>query len=52
MYTFVGAAKLNDVNPQTWFVDLLDRIANLAQTRLHELLSWHCKAERQQTLAV
>ena len=31
--------------------DVLDRIADLPQTRLHELLSWNWKAERQQALA-
>ena len=29
----------------------LDRIADLPQTRLHELLPWHWKADRQQALA-
>ena len=51
MYTFVGTAKLNNVDPQAWLVDLLDCIANLPQTPLHELLSWHSKAQRQQALA-
>ena len=52
MYTHIGIAKLNDVDPQAWLADLLDRIANLPQTRLHELLPWHWKAEQQQALAV
>ena len=51
MYTLIGTAKLNDIDPQAWLADVLDRIADLPQTRLHELLPWHWKAERQQTLA-
>ena len=51
MYTLIGTAKLNDVDPQAWLADVLDRIAEMPQTRLHELLPWHWKAERQQDLA-
>ena len=38
MYTLIGTAKLNDVDPQAWLADVLDRIADLPQSRLHELL--------------
>ena len=51
MYTLIGTAKLNDVDPQAWLADALDRIAEQPQTRLHEILPWHWKAERQQALA-
>ena len=51
MHTLIGTAKLNDVNPQAWLADVLDRIADMPQNRLHELLPWHWKAERQQALA-
>ena len=51
MYTLIGTAKLNDVDPQAWLDDVLDRIADLPQTRLHELLPWNWKAKRQQALA-
>ena len=51
MYTLIGTAKLNDVDPQAWLADVLDRIADLPQTRLHELLPWHWKADRHQDLA-
>ena len=47
MYTLIGTAKLNGVDPQAWLADVLDRIADVPQTRLHELLPWHWKAERQ-----
>ena len=51
MYTLIGTAKLNDVDPQAWLADVLDRIADLPQTRLDKLLPWHWKAERQHALA-
>ena len=51
MYTLIGTAKLNDVDPQAWLADVLARIAEQPQTRLHELLPWHWKPERQQALA-
>ena len=51
MYTLIGTAKLNDVDPQAWLADVLERIADQPQTRLHELLPGHWKAERKQALA-
>ena len=51
MYTLIGTAKLNDVDPQAWLADVLDRMVDLPQTRLHDLLPWNWKAERQQALA-
>ena len=51
MYTLIGTAKLNDVDPHAWLADVLDRIADSPQTRLHELLPWSWKAERQRALA-
>ena len=51
MYTLIGTAKLNDVDPQAWLADVLDRIADMPQSRLPELLPWHWKAEREQDLA-
>ena len=51
MYTLIGTAKLNDVDPQAWLADVLDRIADMPQTRLHELLPWCWKDDRQQALA-
>ena len=35
--------KLNDVDPQAWLADLLARIAETSQNRLHELLPWEWK---------
>ena len=51
MYSLIGTAKLNDLDPQAWLADVLDRIADMPQTRLPELLPWHWKADRQQALA-
>lgn len=44
MYGLIGTAKLNDVDPQAWLADVLARIADTPQTRLHELLPWNWKA--------
>ena len=40
MYTMIGTAKLNDVDPQAWLADALRRIADTPQSRLDELLPW------------
>lgn len=44
MFSLFGTARLNDVDPLAWFTDVLDRIADIPQTRLHELLPWEWKA--------
>ena len=41
MYTLIGTAKLNDIDPQAWLADVLERIAQHPNGRLHELLPWH-----------
>ena len=41
MYTLIGAAKLNDVDPHAWLADVLDRIAGTPQNQLGELLPWN-----------
>ena len=47
MYTLIGTAKLNDVDPQAWLADVLSRIAGTPQSRLHELLPWNWRDDRQ-----
>ena len=47
MYGLIGTAKLNNVDPQAWLADVLARIADTPQTRLHELLPWNWKTDRQ-----
>ena len=41
MYTLIGTAKLNDVDPQAWLADVLGRIADTPRSRLDELLPWN-----------
>jgi hypothetical protein len=40
MLTLIETAKLNCVDPQAWFADVLRRIADHPASRLHELLPW------------
>ena len=51
MYTLIGTAKLNGVDPQAWLADVLHRITDIPRNRLHELLPWRCKAGQHQALA-
>ena len=46
MYTLIGTAKLNDVDPQAWLADVLGRIAGTPQSQFHELLPWNWKDDR------
>ncbi|MES0031188.1 transposase domain-containing protein [Mesorhizobium sp. M0040] len=41
MATLIMTAKLNDVDPQAWLADVLTRVADTPQNRLHELLPWN-----------
>ena len=41
MFSLIATAKLNDVDPQAWLADVLTRIADIPQQRLHELLPWN-----------
>lgn len=40
MYTLIGTAKLNGIDPQAWLADALERIASLPVSRLPDLLPW------------
>ena len=44
IYSLIGTAKLNDVDPQAWLADVLTRIAGTPQSRLGELLPWNWRA--------
>ncbi len=46
MYTLIGTAKLNDVDPRAWFADVLGRIADTPRSRLDELLPWNWVPEQ------
>ena len=48
MFSLIATCKLNAVDPLAWLADVLTRIADMPQTRLHELLSWHWKQLRGQ----
>lgn len=41
LYGLIATAKMNDVDPQAWLANVLARIADIPQTRLHELLPWN-----------
>ena len=41
MNTLIGTAKLNDIDPQAWLADVLERIASHPTQHLPELLPWH-----------
>ena len=51
MYSLIVTAKMNDIDPQAWLADALNRIADLPQQRLHELLPWNWKNARTQSQA-
>jgi len=41
IYTLIQTAKLNDIDPQAWLADVLERIAEHPLQRLTELLPWN-----------
>ena len=41
-YTLIETAKLNDLDPQAWLADVLDRIPDYKIIRINELLPWNC----------
>lgn len=45
MYSLIGTAKLNDIDPQAWLADVIARISDMPVSRLHELLPWEWNAE-------
>jgi transposase len=48
IYSLIVTARLNDVDPRAWLADVLARIADHPMARLHELLPWHWKRNREQ----
>jgi transposase len=48
IYTIAETAKLNGLDPEAYIAAVLDRLARGHPiTRIHELLPWNFKAERQ-----
>lgn len=43
MLTFIMTCRLNDVDPKAWLADVLARLPEYPNTRLHELLPWAWK---------
>lgn len=41
MYTLIGTARLNDVDPQAWLADVLARINDHPARDLEALLPWN-----------
>src|SRR6185503_3640841 len=51
MYTLIGTAKMNDIDPQAWLADVLRRIADHPASRLADFLPWHWKKPADQAAA-
>ena len=45
-YSLVETCKLNGVEPEAWFTDVIERIGNHPINRIDELLPWHWQALR------
>ena len=43
MYTLIVTAKMNDIDPQAWLADVLDRLPDMPVSLVHELLPWNWK---------
>ena len=41
MYTLIGTAKLNEIDPQAWLADVLHRINDQPVSKLDQLLPWN-----------
>ncbi len=46
MYSLIVTAKMNDIDPQAWFADVLARIADHPAQKLDELMPWNWAAAR------
>lgn len=44
MYSLIGTAKLNGIDPQAWLADVIARISDIPVSRLPELLPWAWRA--------
>jgi hypothetical protein len=41
IYSLIGSAKLNDINPQAYLARVLERIADHPISKIDELLPWN-----------
>jgi transposase len=46
MYSLIVTAKMNDIDPQAWLADVLDRIADHPTSQLDDLRPWNWCPER------
>ncbi len=46
IYSLIGTAKLNGIDPEHYLQHVLEKIADLPITRIHELLPWNFTASR------
>ena len=51
MYSLIGTAKLNGIDPQAWLADVTARISDLPVSRLPVLLPWNWKSAATQVKA-
>jgi transposase len=47
IYTLLGTARLNGVDPERWLREVLGRIADHPLSRIEELLPWNMAAQLQ-----
>ena len=51
MYTLIETARLNDLDPEAWLADVIDRIADHPINRVDELLPWNWTRAPAQAIA-
>ena len=48
MYSMIGTAKLNGIDPQAWLADTIATISDMTVSRLPDLLPWNWIARKPQ----
>ena len=51
MYTLIETARLNDLDPEVWLADVIDRIADYPINHVDELLPWNWTRAPAQAIA-
>jgi len=46
IYSLIGTAKLNDIDPEAWLADVLARLPDHPARRIDELLPWNWQAQK------
>lgn len=52
IYSLIVTAKMNDIDPQAWLADVLDRIAGHPANQIDELLPWNWRPHSTQVVKV